>query len=96
MELNVQSLLFEFQKGSDDSIVMVLNYIIFLNFMGFVLFLCLFVCLFVKVSLCSPSCSETVLKLRSSPASASQMLGLKGFVVFISLFVIVSVISREI
>lgn len=50
----------EFQKGSDDSIVMVLNYIIFLNFMGFVLFLCLFVCLFVKVSLCSPSCSETL------------------------------------
>jgi hypothetical protein len=51
-------------------------------------FVCLFVCLFCfvfrdRVSLCSPGCPGTYsvdqagLKLRNSPASPSQVLGLK-------------------
>jgi hypothetical protein len=52
-----------------------------------VAFVCLFVCLFVfrdRVSLCSPGCPGTHfvdqagLELRNPPASACQVLGLKG------------------
>jgi hypothetical protein len=52
-------------------------------FGGRVFLVCLFVCLFVdRVSLCSPGCPGTHsvdqagLRLRNSPASASQVLGL--------------------
>jgi hypothetical protein len=53
----------------------------------YLLFVCLFVCLFVfrdRVSLYSPGCPGTHsvdqagLKLRNLPASASQVLGIKG------------------
>jgi hypothetical protein len=67
-------------------------------------FVCLFVCLFVfrdRVSLYSPGCPGTHfvdqggLKLRNSPASGSQILGLKActttaqlvFIVFVSSYI---------
>jgi hypothetical protein len=59
----------------------------------FCAFVCLFVCLFQdRVSLCSPGCPGTHsvdqvdLQLRNSPASASQVLGLKACAITPSYF----------